>query len=807
MLSTQLNLTCATIYLAPDAAPPERYAAEELRTHLARITGQDFPLHALPAPDGAPAILLGRTAAATLLPGFDWATLQEDGVLLKTVGQALVLAGATPRGTLYAVYEFLDQVLGCRWLTPTCSVMPPRETLEIGAIDHVYVPKLRYRDPFFSAVVHSGDWLARNRANSSMGGLEERHGGPWVYAGFAHTFYPLVPPEKYFDQHPEYYSEIDGKRVYVAAQLCLTNEELLDVICENIRAELRRRPDARIISVTQNDWGGWCQCAQCRAIDEAEGSPSGTMIRFVNAIAERLEAEYPQIYFDTFAYTYTVRPPKTIRPRKNVIVRLCHITPCCDAHPIEECEQNRWFYEVLQGWGAIAPELFIWDYYNNFLHYFQPFPNLDAIAKDIRLFADHGVTGIFVQGDGTPPKGCGDMAELRAWVMGRLLWNPALDAWALVDEFLGHYYGVASPYLRDYLEQLHLPARGGDNHFHLYQELESPAVAGEAIERYHALFDQAEKAVEHDPVLRDRVQAARLPVEYITWQRALQFTMQGDRYALADPAMAQRMRTFFDVAERHGVGGLRERGASLADLRTLAEGYALTWLDNGRLRLGIAPAMGGRLMTLHDTATGLEWLHLGEQGQLDYPFTGGYEEYSEHIWRSPGCNEVYDIAEQDAQHLRISAVLENGLTLQRAYRLGEGEQSASLFITTTISNNSTTPRSGCFRSMPEFFTGPMSAATVRFQEQGGGWCDALPWQETTADNGSALLDGEAMPWGACRLCRDGHALTMHFDAAMMKKMLYDWDRTFQFVRFGLYGEGVMLQPGESYTMAQEWRCA
>jgi hypothetical protein len=788
----------ATIYLPSEAAAQERYAAEELQAHLRQMTGRELPIAELPPAEGMPAILLGRAAAEPLLPGFDWAALQEDGVVVKTVGQSLLLAGPTPRATLYAVYQFLDQVLGCRWLTPDCTIIPQRQELEIGELDIVHVPQFRYREPFFSAVWDSGDWLARNRANNSMGKLEERHGGKWIYAGhFCHTFYALVPPERYFAEHPEYFSELNGKRAHLDAQLCLTNDDVLEIVCDRVRSWLAQDPGARIVSITQNDWNGWCTCEKCRAIDEAEGSPSGTMIRFVNRVAERLEGEFSHVYFDTFAYTYTVRPPKTIRPRKNVIIRLCHITPCCDAHPMAQCQQNRWFYEVLQQWGGIAPELFIWDYYNNFSHYFQPFPNLDAFAADLPLFAEHGVTGVFVQGDGIPPKGNGDMAELRAWVFTRMLWNPRQDAWALADEFLRLYYGPAAPHLREYLDLLHAPARVGGNHFHLYQELESPAVAGDAIPRYHAIFDAAEGAVGGDPVLLDRVQAARLPIEYVTWKRELHFTVQGNRYRPASNALEQQLRSFFDVAERHGVGALREGGVPLAEIKTLAEGYEIVTIERGELKAAVIPALGGRLVSLADGD--VEWIHAGEPKQLDYPYAGGYEEYSEHQWRRPGCNEDYQVERHSADELVLFAVLRNTFTLRRAYRLEDG----GLRITSTISNPTDERRIGCFRSMPEF-AGPLDALTVRFQERDGSWRDAMPWQTLEDMSGSGWVEGSDMPWGACRLQHGGRSLTLQFDPAQMEKVLFDWERPLNLIRLGLYSKGFTLEPGESFTVEQLW---
>ena len=98
-------------------------------------------------------------------------------------------------------------------------------------------------------------------------------------------------------------------------------------------------PDCQIISITQNDWAGACECPDCKALDEAEGSHSGTMLSFANYLAEKIEPEFPNVAVDTFAYQYTRKPPKTIRPRPNVIVRLCSIE-CCFAHPLEICPSS-----------------------------------------------------------------------------------------------------------------------------------------------------------------------------------------------------------------------------------------------------------------------------------------------------------------------------------------------------------------------------------------------------------------------------------------------------------------------------------
>ena len=150
---------------------------------------------------------------------------------LKSLGPRLVIAGGALRGTMYGVYGLLEDHLGCRWFAPGVSRIPRRERLTVAPIDQTHVPVLEYREPF-TFDCFDGDWCARNRVNSSAGRLEAKHGGKVRFGGgfFVHTFNRLVPPEKYFATHPEYFSLIDGKRLKNRSQLCCTNEDVIRIL-------------------------------------------------------------------------------------------------------------------------------------------------------------------------------------------------------------------------------------------------------------------------------------------------------------------------------------------------------------------------------------------------------------------------------------------------------------------------------------------------------------------------------------------------------------------------------------------------
>ena len=239
----------------------------------------------------------------------------NEGFIIRTVGKDIVIAGGRPRGTLYGVYDFLERFCGCRWYTPTVKKMP--FTLKLEVPDEIAVrevPALEYRESFFCGNALDGEWSAHNRCNGQMPIMHAHQGGQIKYFPFVHTFNALLSPDEYFDEHPEYFSMVDGKRVRERTQLCLTNPDVVEIATKKVRQWIEEHPEATIISVSQNDWYNPCTCPECSKIDEAEGSHAGSLIAFVNKIAENIEKDYPNIVIDALAYQYARTPPRTNTP-------------------------------------------------------------------------------------------------------------------------------------------------------------------------------------------------------------------------------------------------------------------------------------------------------------------------------------------------------------------------------------------------------------------------------------------------------------------------------------------------------------
>lgn len=501
-----------SIVVAANAVAPERTAAKELSDYLKQVTGAEFRIltESQVKPDDAQILVGPSRRLKKLATGVDWASLGHDGIVMRTVGNKLLLAGGRPRGTLYAVYSFLEDAVGCRWWTSSESYVPSKSTLTIPTLNTVYTPKLLYREAFYRDPNENPKFAARLKLNGHHYSIPPEYGNHYKILGWCHTAYHLLPPDKYFGAHPDWYSEHNGKREAGGGQLCWSNEEMRKELTKNALEWVAKDPDAGIISISQNDWHGACQCEKCKAIEAEEGSQAGPLIRCLNIVAEDIDKAFPGTLVETLAYQYTRKPPLKVRPRDNVVVRLCTIE-CNFSEPLDS-DANASFRDDMRKWSAIAPHLYIWDYVTDFASYIQPHPNMRVLAPNLRFFVENNTIGVFEQGDSATT--VGDFIRLRAWLLAHLEWDPSRDPKQLTSEFLKGYYGPAAPYLQSYLDLVHDAWEKNPAHLSCYNGNLS-FLTLPVMTRATKLFEQAAQAVAHDQALSTRVRRERMPLDHV----------------------------------------------------------------------------------------------------------------------------------------------------------------------------------------------------------------------------------------------------------------------------------------------------
>ena len=502
------------IVIGANASESEQWAAQELQHWLKKVSGADFFVRFDTDEPRGHEIIVGynQRAQALLVSKVVPPDDNDESFTYKNVGPTILIWGGKQRGTMYGVMTFLERELGCRWYTPRVSIVPKKERYTFNYLNHSESPTIRVRNDFYYEAFEP-IWAARNKINGAMS-YREQHGGVECYWA-VHTFYRFMTPSEFFDEHPEYYSLVDGKRIYERAQLCLTNPDVLSIVTERLKQTMRDYPEYLIYSVSQNDWHNPCQCEKCQAIAKREGSESGPLIWFVNKVAESIEEEFPDKFVGTLAYQYTRKPCKTIRPRHNVVIRLCSIE-CCFAHDFHNCPENESFVSDLQGWAAISPHLYIWDYVVNFSHYIMPYPNFRVLQSNIQTFRDNKAIGIMEQA-AYQSRG-GEFAELRAYVISKLLWDPECDVQQVINDFMYGYYGRSGQYVRQYFDLLHSRLTP-ETHIHLGLQPDDKLFSDEFVREAEATFDQAESVADNEEV-RHRVEMARLPIMYLKCKRS-----------------------------------------------------------------------------------------------------------------------------------------------------------------------------------------------------------------------------------------------------------------------------------------------
>ncbi len=544
-----------TIVLPEQPSAPEETAARELRMFLAQATGVTLPVALGTAP--GPAIRVGGA-----YPGERPA---PDAVVIKTDGEELILAGEGKRGTLYAVYAFLERYAGIRFWAPGETEVPSLPVLEIPAVDYEYAPPFEVREMGCGIFTADPVFAARSRINGHWEAIPEAYGGHESLLGWCHTFELLLPSERYFAGHPEWYALVDGMRN--PGQLCLSNREMRRALASEVLRWLRENPGTRVISVSQNDNEMYCRCEPCRALDARYGGvQSGILLDCVNEVAAAVAAEFPEVWVETLAYWYTIAIPEGIRPRDNVLIRLCSIRANV-GKPLAS-KENESFFRNLQAWSSVSRQLAFWNYVANFSSYLSPHPNLRHLADDLRLFRDHRVRWVFEHGGSRLE----DFAEMRAWLVAKLLWNPDLDLAALQREFLAGYYGAAALYLEEYWRLLHDELDHSGFAATCYIESSAAWLRFPVLLQAEALLRQAQEAVAGDPVLLRRVGKAKSAVNYALLTREESYSDAGVPLEQLRSALAELSA----AAEAYSADGYRE-GLSFAAL--LPELRAVVGLD------------------------------------------------------------------------------------------------------------------------------------------------------------------------------------------------------------------------------------
>ena len=729
------------IVLEPTASPSEKYAAEELQTYFKSCAGVELPIVVGKPKKDVPMIVLGRGPIAAGLgvkPSDE--SLGPQGFLLRTAPPHVVIAGTGKAGTLYGMRDFLQRELGVRWFTPDVTNTPKRENISIEKIDRIVRPGFLWRNTSYTWPGGDAEFRSRRGMNSVAGDRNHRLGDQYSFDGRCHTYFRFVSPDEFFDSHPEYFSEINGRRVRTETQLCLTNPDVLEIVTKRMLQRMKDRPYDRQHNFSQMDWYSYCECPRCRAMNEKYGTKGGTQFWFVNELAKRTAKVFPDKLIGTLAYTYTEEPPKGMTMHPNVAVWLCHMFPCCDSHSIERCPINADYKRRAQAWSKTCSHLYVWHYIVNFAHYYEPFPNFCAMAADMRFYQDLGVEGIYAQAM-SHRGGGGEFSLLRGYYITELLKNPQQDAKTILREFLAGYYGAAAEPIGRYIAMLDDKVEGDNIHMHLYTNPAQGYLTDEVMAKAAVMFDEAEKAVANDPVLLDRVRVARMPLGYAKLFprngckiEEGKLVFQGILGGLVDAL------GFINQMKQHGFKTIREHSGDPNQLLLFAGlssmPLPLVTIHNEHLQVEVVPFLGGRALRIIDRKTGRSITAYDNPRNLFFPFCGGEDSRisgSFGFLHGPMSQATVVISSDTS--VTLESKLDSGFTLRRTLSLVPDRP--ALTILAEFINSGDKPREAQVQSHLSLDLGDVRTSRVRFTDQAGGTVD-----EDMAETIAGLREGK-----------------------------------------------------------------
>jgi hypothetical protein len=560
------------IVISDTACATVRKSAGQLADYIRKISGCTLPIVTDQLVPSEKEILVGKSSrfkTIEQLPLTD--SLGYDGILLFTSAKKLVITGNSGRGTQNAVYAFLEEILGCRMYAPGVEKIPENETIRIPLLNKTVKPCFSFRE------VHAPgprDSLYRDWHRLHLKGVNSPRWGMFV-----HTFNKLVPPDSLFNTHPEYYSLVGGKRI-ADGQLCLSNPDVLKELLANLRTSMAKDPEATIWSVSQNDTYKNCECPACHRLDSLYGGPPGTLIWFVNQVAEI----FPDKTISTLAYQYTRQAPERIVPKPNVNIMLCTIE-CNRSKPVAD---DKSFKTDIESWGKLTSNIFLWDYVVQFRNYLDPFPNWRVLQPNLQFFRDNRCKMMFQQGSGGS---WSDMLELRQYLIAKLLWNPDVNIDSVMNDFLNGYYEEAGPVLKQYITLMTDSLQASGKNLGIYgfpydgmHSYLTPAL----LKQYAMLFDKAEAAVHKKPAILARVRKARLPLDFAILDISLHdvddeltWLMESGHKRIVREDMLARLDTLVSRSERLGATWTNEQGLTTAMYRELINDYLRKSLDPG----------------------------------------------------------------------------------------------------------------------------------------------------------------------------------------------------------------------------------
>ena len=376
----------------------------------------------------------------------------RDGVNIFCKDGNLYIIGGSEQACCYGVYVYFEKVFNLKIFTESLWSIEKNGEYDFKDFSISEKPDVPYR------------MIARYDLED--GPLEQmmrfRTGDRWkLWATYGHTFYYVIPVEKYYNEHPEWFSTYNNEKRKPEGewdwQACVTNEAFREEYVERLKDYIREYPEAIYVSVSQNDGGQPpCKCPKCmESYRRNRNNWSGVYIEFAKWLNEEMSERADKMRFSLLSYGITSFPPvgdgeAYAKCDDNVAVFFAPIignraTPYTDETQyvdfgdweIGNRKTGRW----LKGWLKCAKIVDIWSYAVDYCNYLQPYNMWNTVKENLVEFKDRNGQLYFEESTHKEPMT--NFGDLKRYVESRLMWDTSLNLNELVTDFMKAYYGIA----------------------------------------------------------------------------------------------------------------------------------------------------------------------------------------------------------------------------------------------------------------------------------------------------------------------------------------------------------------------------
>lgn len=454
------------------------------------------------------AIFVGNTAFSA---DVNLSEVADDGYRLEISEQGIFVCGNTDSASANGVYDFLETSLECMYVSPERTYIPTFPTVKLATASSTVNPTVTWRKVYQYESIQNG-WYERLKMNGTS--YVEGENNMELYnewGTWCHSSYSFVPPEQYFDEHPEYYALFLGKRRYqfnvfgnvFSTHLCYTNPDVYEIVKAELIKRMDANPEIKYWDISIMDtYFPVCSCSECKKVNKEAGSDMGTLLAFLNRLGEDIKDDYPDVWLSTLAYQAVQDPPKNMRCADNVCIKVCAF-PGSQSYPYSTETGSKDSKEIAQQiveWGKICNNVLVWDYVVNYTHLKLPFPNLEVQKENLEFYLENNIHCVFHQGSREPAD---ELAEMRTYLLSRQLWDKDVDLLALAKKYIKVVYGDAAEYVERYMDLQNeaLVASGADlSIYDSPKKHKNGYLSSDLTDKYLELTEQALAAAGEDEI-------------------------------------------------------------------------------------------------------------------------------------------------------------------------------------------------------------------------------------------------------------------------------------------------------------------